>query len=333
MTSHRTEPAGLDRRTFLQAAGVVGASSIVGLPSLATTPESKVKRLYASFSDDQKKTVCFPWDHVSRGRLLRTRVTPNWRITKPSIDGGFYTEAQQRLIREVFEGIISPAWLERVDRQLEEDTGGFGHEQSIAIFGRPDQGKFEFVLTGRHTTLRCDGNSTDHVAFGGPIFYGHAAGGDREGPRHPGNSYWEQAVVANKVYTMLDGKQREQALIARAPRESAVQFRGDPAKIPGIRIADLSKDQKEHARKVLRKLVEPFRKSDRDEVVQCLKKQGGLDRCRLAFFASGDIGDDEVWDNWRLEGPSFVWHFRGSPHVHVWVNVADDSSVKINRRR
>jgi hypothetical protein len=31
----------------------------------------------------------------------------------------------------------------------------------------------------------------------------------------------------------------------------------------------------------------------------------------------------------RLEGP-FVWYFRGYPHVHVWVNVADDASVKLN---
>jgi len=43
-----------------------------------------------------------------------------------------------------------------------------------------------------------------------------------------------------------------------------------------------------------------------------------------------DIGNDKVWDNWRLEGPSFVWYYRGAPHVHVWVNVADDPSVKLN---
>jgi hypothetical protein len=33
-----------------------------------------------------------------------------------------------------------------------------------------------------------------------------------------------------------------------------------------------------------------------------------------------------------LEGPSFVWYFRGSPHVHVWVNVADNSAIKLNAR-
>ena len=71
-------------------------------------------------------------------------------------------------------------------------------------------------------------------------------------------------------------------------------------------------------------------RQDQDEVRECLQKQGGLDACSLAFYAQGDIGDDEVWDNWRLEGPSFVWYFRGTPHVHVWVNVASDASVKLN---
>ena len=69
---------------------------------------------------------------------------------------------------------------------------------------------------------------------------------------------------------------------------------------------------------------------DRDEVLACLKSQGGLDQCKLAFYTDPDLGNDGVWDNWRLEGPSFVWYFRGAPHVHVWVNVADDPSVKLN---
>jgi len=70
--------------------------------------------------------------------------------------------------------------------------------------------------------------------------------------------------------------------------------------------------------KVLSSLIEPFRKDDQDEALRCLTKQGGLDACSLAFFTEDDIGRDEVWDNWRLEGPSFVWYFRGAPHVHVW---------------
>ena len=186
-------------------------------------------------------------------------------------------------------------------------------------------------MTGRHMTIRCDGNSAKHVAFGGPIFYGHAADSFNEGPTHPGNVFWPQAEAANKLYQMLGSREREQALVRNGtPNESRVGFRGKSGDFPGIALKDLASDQKEHLQKVLNLLVEPYRQTDRDEALQCLASQGGLDACSLAYFAENDIGDDGVWDNWRLEGPSFVWHYRGAPHVHVWVNVADDPSVKLN---
>ena len=108
--------------------------------------------------------------------------------------------------------------MQNFDKQLEDDCGGFGEEQSIAIFGQPGDGKFEFVLTGRHMTLRCDGNSSENVAFGGPIFYGHAPTGGDEDAKHEGNVFWSQAVEANKVYQMLDGKQRKVAEVPKTHR-------------------------------------------------------------------------------------------------------------------
>ena len=83
---------------------------------------------------------------------------------------------------------------------------------------------------------------------------------------------------------------------------------------------------------MLEVLIEPFRTEDRDECKAMLKAQGGLDACKLSFFEDEDVGFDDVWDNWRIEGPSFVWYFRGCPHVHVWVNVADDATRKLNAR-
>jgi hypothetical protein len=227
--------------------------------------------------------------------------------------------------------MISPEWHERIDKQLSDDSGGYGENNSIAIFGTPGSEKFEFVMTGRHMTIRCDGNSADHVAFGGPIFYGHAADTFNERPHHPGNVFWPQAVAANKLYEMLDGKQQEQALLKSGlPREEKVAFRGTGGDFQGLAVSELSSDQKDHLQKVMALLVEPYRQSDRDEVTKCLKAQGGLDNCHLAYYAQNDIGKDGVWDIWRLEGPSFVWHYRGAPHVHVWVNIADDPSVKLN---
>jgi hypothetical protein len=334
------EMENLQRREFLRLAGA-GAVAAMAAPSLlladpnptvvSKPPETLVKTLFDSLSDNQKQTVCFAWDHQDPQRgLLRTRVANNWHVTQPSIDSRFFTDDQRDLIRAIFEGIIHPEWHAKIDKQLQDDAGGYGKEQNIAIFGQPGKDKFQFVMTGRHMTLRCDGDSADHVAFGGPIFYGHAAEGFNEKPDHPGNVFWEQALEANKVYEMLDGRQRALAEVARTPREQAVGFRGSDGPFPGIPLSEMAADQKEQVQKTLQKLIEPYRQSDRDEVIECLKKQGGLDACSLAFYTDRDIGDDRVWDNWRLEGPSFVWYFRGAPHVHVWVNVADSPDVELN---
>lgn len=332
----------LARRDFLRAtaagAAVValGSTPLFGedKPADAKAPETLVKKLYDSMNKDQRKEVCFPWDYQDpKLGLLRTRISNNWHITSPTIIGSeYYTKDQQEMVRAIYEGIISPEWHVKVDKQLKDDNGGkgWGTSQNIAIFGEPGSGKFELVMTGRHMTIRCDGNSTEHMAFGGPIFYGHAASGFNEKPGHPGNVYWEQALEANKVYEMLDGKQRQKAEVAKTPAESGVQFQGKDGKFPGISVSDLTSDQKEQMQKVLAKLIEPYRQSDRDEVLSCLKTQGGLDKCSLAFFTDADLGQDRVWDNWRIEGPSFVWNFRSVPHVHCWVNIADSADVKLN---
>jgi uncharacterized protein DUF3500 len=327
----------ISRREFLKVSAACAGASAAGAPFvpplLGETPETVVKTLYESLSEKQKKEICFPWDHKDKGRgLLRCYLSNNWRITPPAIKGEFFTAAQQAMIRDIFQGLVNPDWVERFDRQFKDDMGGFGKAQSIALFGQPGQGKFEFVLSGRHGTVRCDGNSMDHVAFGGPILYGHAASGYYEKSNHPDNVFWHQAVAANNLYKMLDGKQQKQALLTDAPDEALIAFQGKEGKLPGTPVKGMSPDQKEHMQQVLQKLIEPYRQSDRDEVVACLKAQGGLDECSLAFYQEDDLGNDGVWDNWRIEGPAFVWHYRGAPHVHVWINVADDPTVSLNAK-
>ena len=333
----------LDRRRFLHAAGAAAAAvalplgaagRVAAAPSPESPAETAVKALFDSLSAAQKAKVHFEWNYKDpKGRgLLRTHVSNNWQITEPHIAGDFYTKEQQGIIYDIFKGVLNPDWEKRVLKQLKDDTGGadWGHDQSIAIFGTPGDGKFEFVMTGRHMTMRADGHSNDKVAFGGPVFYGHAASGFNEKVHHPGNVFWHQAEAANKLYQMLSGKQQEAALVKKLPKEAAVGFRKDG--FPGIPVTEFSDDQKKELQRVLSILVEHYRKDDQDEALACLKKQGGLDKCSLAFYEEGDIGNDKEWDNWRLEGPAFVWYFRGYPHVHVWVNVANDPSVELNAK-
>ncbi len=333
--------AARSRREFLVRSGALGLSaagvgllpkSVFAAPTPMKTPETAVKVLYDTLTAEQRQQVCFPWDYIDPKRgLLRTRIENNWKITKPSIKSSFFTADQQALIREVFQGMTNPDWLERWDRQLKDDVGGFGNRQSIAIFGTPGSSQFEFVLASRHMTLRCDGNSSEHVAFGGPILYAHEGEDLYEEPHHPGNVFWHQALEANKLYDMFDGRQRRQALVEKGmPTEERVGFRGPNGNFHGLPVAHFSADQKAHLQSVLKLLLEPFRQSDQEEVVRCLKVQGGLDACHLAFYKEGDLGDDGLWDNWRLEGPSFVWYFRGKPHVHVWIHVSDSPKIALN---
>ncbi|GMU23665.1 MAG: hypothetical protein AMXMBFR13_37430 [Phycisphaerae bacterium] len=344
--SRLTETA-LPRRTFLRG---VAATAVSGMPvrllqgaattrpagpTPGSTAETGVKALYDLLSDEQRKLICFPWEHEKPGRgLLRTHVSNNWHVSSPKVRSDFFSKRQQSIIYDVFQSLFQPEWAKKITRQLKDDTYGepWGADQSIALFGKPGEGKFEFVMTGRHLTIRADGNSESRVAFGGPIFHGHAADGFNEKPGHPGNIFWPQALAANRVYAMLDGRQRDAALVdGPLPPEAAVAFR-EVARAPGIPVADLTADQKVELEKVLAALLEPYRDEDRAEAMECLKKQGGLDACRLAFYKDSDLGNDQEWDNWRLEGPALVWYFRGYPHVHIWINVADDPSVALNAR-
>jgi hypothetical protein len=319
----------MTRREFLKTA-VVGAAAVAAgpIPALAApkagkkrASETLVTTLRKSLSEEQSKAICFPFDHP-----LRSKVDNNWHITDKKISE-FFTKDQREMIREIFLGLHSPEYAQTVYRQVEHDggnAGGFGGT-SIALFGEPGTGKFEFVLTGRHCTRRCDGDSVDGAAFGGPIFYGHAAKGFNEKPDHPGNAYWYQAVRANEVFQMLNGKQREMALLAEGREEKGtdtVKLTGKRTGLPGIPMTELTRDQKELVRRVMADVLAPFRKVDADEAMNLVEKSS-FDTLHMAFYQNHDVGKDGVWDVWQIEGPAMLWYFRGDPHVHTWVHIRD----------
>ncbi|MDP4582874.1 MAG: DUF3500 domain-containing protein [Verrucomicrobiales bacterium] len=320
----------INRRSFLQRAALsTAALASPAAPSLiraAGMPkaETLVKTLYDSLSEAQRTALVFAFDDP-----LRSKISNNWHITEQRI-GAFLNADQNAMVREIFLNLHSEEYRDKVMAQVVHDSGaaGFG-DSSVAIFGEPGTGKFQFVLTGRHCTRRVDGDSVAGKAFGGPIFYGHAAEGFREGPEHKGNAYWYQAQSANKIFQMLDGKQRETALIEKEPGDTAavIQLKRQAGDLPGLATADMTADQKTAVRGVLNDLLMPFREADRVESMALIEK-GGFDDLHLSFYKEGDIGNDGVWDNWRLEGPHMVWYFRGSPHVHTWVHVSDPETPR-----
>lgn len=310
----------VNRRGFLRTAGgtaaalgvaplLTGISSVKAAPTAKSSAETAVKALYDTFSDQQAAMVCLPFDHK-----LRTRINANWKISPITIGSDFYSSDQKDLIDQIVKGITSEDGYDRLQRQMKADAGGI-ERYSMVIFGEPGTDRFEWELTGRHLTLRADGNSVPGAAFGGPIVYGHS-------PEDPArNLFYYQTKQVNEVFKALDPKQASQALLETSPSEDEVALQGNKGKFPGISVADLSSDQKELVADTLKVLLGIYRDEDVKEVMSILKEGGGLDSLHMSYYADGDLKGDKIWDVWRIEGPSFVWHFRGDPHVHAYINI------------
>lgn len=309
----------LDRRQFLKTAGLgsVALATASAAAKHSGSAETLVSTLYKSLSPEQKTAVGFPFDHP-----LRSKVDNNWHITPHRI-GKFFTPDQQAMITEIFRNLHNPDFVDKVFQHIQDDAKGLGN-YAIALFGEPGTGAFEFVLTGRHCTVRCDGDSVEGAAFGGPIFYGHQAGPNfTENPDHPNNVYWYQAKRANEVFQALDGKQRQAALLGDPREEKATETIAlkKREELAGLPVSSMSRDQKALVEKVLADLLLPFRKQDTEEAMKLIRKAGGVSALSMSFYKNLDLGSDGVWDVWQLESPTMVWYFRGHPHVHTWVNI------------
>lgn len=307
----------LGRRTFLRAsAATLAAASIPGrlfaAPSPTSAAETVVGELYASLTDAQKREVCRDFSDP-----LRSRVHANWHVTKPLIDNAFYSDSQRGMIEKIVRELTSEEGYDRLVAQMEYDDGGLGG-YSIAIFGKPAEGPFQWMLTGRHLTLRADGNSLAKTAFGGPIVYGH---GEESSAKD--NLFFYQTVKVNEVFAALNQDQAAAALLPKAPPEASVTPQGTSGKIPGVKVGDMSPDQKELVAAALKSVLSPYRDEDGAESMAIIEAGGGIDALRFAFYQQGDLENDKVWDIWRIEGPTAVCHFRGAPHVHAYIHIAE----------
>ncbi len=145
----------ISRREFSRGIAIAAMA-----PAFAMA-DSPVARLFRSLGEKQRAILHFPFDHP-----LRTVIRNNWAVVKPTI--GDLSKPQQDLCREILKDVCSEDGFERFRRVMNDDFGGF-ERYHVAVFGEPE-GPCEWVLTGRHVTIR--GNLRGEVA--GPVFYGHS---------------------------------------------------------------------------------------------------------------------------------------------------------------
>jgi len=176
----------IDRRELLRyvsiaPAAVAAAATLPGIAraekeelpaprerSANASGEDMVKELFAGMSDQQKKDVVMPWDNAAR-----LSVNPNRALGKTI--GSVFNEKQQELIQRIVKSMSAgddKAW-KQISREGTWDASKTFGNTGANIFGDPANGKFAFLFTGHHMTMRLDNDLKDGIAFGGPIYYGH----------------------------------------------------------------------------------------------------------------------------------------------------------------
>ena len=184
------------------------------------------------------------------------------------------------------------------------DASGDFESIGALIYGEPAEGKkFSLVFAGHHITVRCDGNSEEKTAFGGPLYYGHSPSGYATN-----NVFYNQTKIANELLRVAEreaAQGRGDARQVDGRRADSVKLPAKDAKLPGLSIGDMTKDQKELVEKVMKELVSPYRKEDGDEVMEIIKANGGMEKISLAFYQEGQ-------DQRRSRGRTGGWKARAS---------------------
>jgi hypothetical protein len=331
----------IDRRNFIRVIGESAASLLAvggiaaAAPSLladeparpqqpaarpARPAEDMIRELYRGLTDDQRRQVVRPWNHgAAEGRGTPTRMGMYNRPIGRRI-GDVYTPAQRELNQRILRSIAAD---ENGYRQLARG-GTFDGSRSFEgcgadIFGDPTNGQFAWVFSGHHLTVRCDGNSEPGAAFGGPMYYGHSPDGWSRR-----NIFYYQTQAVMSVYEALSEAQRRVGVVTGSPGELApsVRFRRRGERHPGISAGELNRAQRQLVETVMRTILSPYRREDADEVMEIIRRNGGLERLHLAFYRERDADAKTRWHFWRIEGPGFVWNYRVLPHVHTYVNIS-----------
>ena len=324
----------LTRRSWIQVAGAsAGLSAITSADNLLAAgksgSDSLPTQLYKSLSDSQKQKLCLPVDHPKRQYIS------NWWYIHPEhrIPTSF-TREQQELIRKIFDSMHSPEHQDAVNNQvLIDQYGDEKNAPSAGFFGTPEDENFEFIFTGHHVTRRCNARSDKGHGFGGaPIFYGHYPHPVKNGREnfneakdHPGNPYWYQGKVFNRFVQALDGRQRAMGLVSVEPRgeEPDVVVKIAPASEKrGLPCSELSADQKKLLVETMRGMMAMFREDDVKATINTIRKKEIVNQLQVSWYGGQyDIGSDQVWDTWQMEGPDMVWYFRGVPHIHCYFHL------------
>lgn len=314
----------MNRRDVLKIGAGLGVTGGLGLlagyrllppaPSRELRPvDALARELFASLEDEQRADACVPYDHP-----LRQYHNRGVRGGGRDILFGF-SRHQRRLLTDLMHAGLSAQGRHRVPEEYFAQWTGV-HAMRALICGNPASPPYQVILTGAHINLRLGGTSREGAAFGGPQVYGDQRGNEQ--PGLPGNLYRDQFLIGHRLFRGLTARQRTRATLDVEPVQTSVELQGPSGAFPGVPVSDLDAENRRLAAQLVDQILSTYATGDASYARQCVEGNGGVDRLSLSYYERGSGGRISEAQVFRLEGPAAVFHFRGYPHVHAFVNVA-----------
>ncbi len=327
----------MDRRLLLK--GGIGLGALAGAgafgryaffaPPLSERLENVdvlAARVFEGLSAKAKAQACVPYDHPSRQYYNRGL----W-AGGAVVHAGTFDWETRRALMDLFHAGLSEVGRTRVPNQFSTNWAGVNGLQ-LLICGDPRTGPYQMLLSGVHLNLRLGGRSREGAAFGGPQVYGDQRGNNRVGL--PGNVYRYQMEASHRLFASMTPAQRTAARVEHAPPQTLIEVQGAGGRFDGVAVADLSTASRNLAREVVGGILENYADADAEYAWTCLEHNGGIDALHVADydvdFQGGRRAGEGPSQIFRLEGPVAVFHFRGEPHVHAFLNVTMDGGQPLS---
>jgi hypothetical protein len=320
----------MNRRRALQILGGAGLLTVGGRFALLPPSRSRTLRsarelavsFFESLSSQQRARACVDYDHPLRqyhnrgvwgGGLWVNPINLGWE--------------QRRILTDLLYAGLSEAGRGRVPEEYFTRCPGV-HSMYVLVCGNPKTPPYQVILTGPHLNLRIGGRSREGAAFGGPLVYGDQRGNEVAGL--PGNLYRFQFQTAQRLFETLDPEAKHLALRRTSPNQTVIQLQGRTGSFDGVELSALSPESRTVARELIDGILSTYPEEDSAHAWACLDHNGGLEKLHLSYYQDSSPDGDRRYQNFRLEGPAAVFYFRGSPHVHAFINVAMDPEAPLS---
>lgn len=294
----------------------------------------------ATLEDDQRETATFSFEDEERYNF---HYTPVERQGLPLKDMSLeQRRAAHALLRTALSarGYLKATSVMQLEQVLNEiEQPGWTRDRALyhlSVFGTPAEGEpWGWRFEGHHLSLNYT-SVTNEVTATTPAFFGANPAEVRTGPTAGLRVLGAEEDLGRRLVTMLDADQRSQAILTEsAPREIIT---GNDREVhlesfEGLAAADMSQDQRDVLRQVVRQYTHNMRPDLADVQIKKIE-DAGFENLHFAWAGSLEPGEGHYY---RVHGPTVLIEFDNTQgdanHIHsVWRDLTDDFGEDLLRR-